>query len=49
MAETEVTKSGRILIVDDERSLRELLAITLEREGFEVVTAESGDEGIRRL
>jgi two-component system response regulator PilR (NtrC family) len=31
----------RILVVDDEQSMRELLAIMLKKEGFEVVTAES--------
>lgn len=32
----------RILVVDDERSMRELLAIVLRREGYEVLLAESG-------
>jgi two-component system, NtrC family, response regulator PilR len=31
----------RILVVDDEQSMRELLAIMLRREGFEVLLAES--------
>ncbi|HEY6548036.1 MAG TPA: sigma-54 dependent transcriptional regulator [Vicinamibacteria bacterium] len=31
----------RILVVDDERSMREMLAIMLSREGYEVVTADS--------
>jgi two-component system response regulator PilR (NtrC family) len=31
----------RILVVDDEQSMRELLAIMLRKEGFEVVAAES--------
>jgi two-component system response regulator PilR (NtrC family) len=34
----------RILIVDDEQSMRELLAILLKKEGFEVVTAASRAE-----
>ena len=29
----------RILVVDDERSMRELLAIVLRREGYEVLLA----------
>jgi len=33
---------ARILIVDDERSMREMLAILLRREGHDVVTAENG-------
>ena len=32
----------RILVVDDERSMRELLAIVLRREGYEVILAENG-------
>ena len=31
----------RILVVDDEQSMRELLAIMLKKEGYDVVTAES--------
>jgi two-component system response regulator PilR (NtrC family) len=31
----------RILVVDDEASMRELLSIMLKREGFDVLTAES--------
>ena len=31
---------ARILVVDDERSLREMLSIVLGREGYEVTTAE---------
>jgi two-component system, NtrC family, response regulator PilR len=33
--------SAKILVVDDERSIRELLEIFLKKEGFEVRTAES--------
>jgi two-component system response regulator PilR (NtrC family) len=36
----------RILVVDDERSMRELLAIVLRREGYEVLLAESGRAAI---
>ncbi len=35
-------KQQDILIVDDEQSLREMLAILLEREGYHVVQAENG-------
>ncbi|MGE3510313.1 MAG: sigma-54-dependent transcriptional regulator [Vicinamibacterales bacterium] len=33
---------AKVLVVDDERSMRELLAIVLRREGYEVVVAENG-------
>jgi len=34
----------RILVVDDERSMREMLSILLEREGYEAVEAKDGQE-----
>ncbi len=40
---------GRILVVDDERSMREFLAICLKRGGHEVMVAESGDQAIAVL
>ena len=36
----------RILVVDDERSMRELLAIVLRREGYDVLLAENGRRAI---
>ena len=39
----------RILVVDDERSMRELLAIVLRREGYEVLLAENGRAAIELL
>jgi len=41
--------TGRILVVDDERSIRDFLTILLEKEGHEVVTADSVGAGIERL
>lgn len=34
--------AARLLVVDDERSMRELLAIVLKRDGHEVLVAENG-------
>jgi len=42
-------KPPRILVVDDERSMRELLAIVLRREGYEVLLAEDGKTAIATL
>jgi two-component system response regulator PilR (NtrC family) len=39
----------RILVVDDERSMRELLAIVLRREGYEVLLAENGRAAVDML
>jgi DNA-binding response OmpR family regulator len=37
-----------ILVVDDDRGVRELLQIILQREGFRTELAEDGDEGLRK-
>ncbi|SIN87649.1 two-component system, OmpR family, phosphate regulon response regulator PhoB [Singulisphaera sp. GP187] len=39
---------AKILIVEDERALVEVLAANLEREGFEVLTAHDGLDGLRQ-
>ena len=39
----------RILVVDDEEDLREILRFNLEAEGFEVVTVESAEEALSLL
>jgi len=36
----------KVLIIDDEESARELLKLSLEADGFEVVTAEDGRRGL---
>ena len=36
-----------VLIVDDERSIRELVAIALKKEGFDVTAAQSAEEGLQ--
>jgi DNA-binding response OmpR family regulator len=38
----------KVLVIDDDSGLLTLLRLGLEREGFTVVTAESGKEGLRR-
>ncbi len=38
-----------ILIVDDEREIRELLRYNLERQGYQVLTAQDGEEGLARI
>ena len=44
-----MSQSGRILIIDDEASLRQTLARILQRAGYEVTTAESGEMGLAIL
>ncbi|MGK5497011.1 response regulator [Streptomyces sp. URMC 125] len=36
--------SGRVLVVDDSKVIRQLIRVNLELEGFEVVTAADGAE-----
>src|SRR4051812_30301510 len=38
-----------VLVVDDEQSYRDALSVTLQREGFLVVTAADGAEAIERF
>lgn len=39
----------KILIVDDERSMRDVLSIMLKRAGYEVTVAADGDEAIEQI
>jgi two-component system response regulator PilR (NtrC family) len=41
-----MSKRAKILIVDDERSIRELLEIVFRKEGFEVTVAASAEEAL---
>src|ERR1700689_4154057 len=51
---TPATGSGpatvrtRILIIEDERDLTQVLTYSLEREGYETIVAHDGQEGLRR-
>ena len=40
---------ARVLVVDDEKSMRDLLAITLEKQHFEVTVADGGQTAIATL
>lgn len=40
---------SKILVVDDEESIREFFQIMLKREGYEVFTAANGKEGLEHL
>ncbi len=39
---------AKILVVDDDPDFIEITRIVLEREGHEIITARSGDEGFQR-
>jgi two-component system, NtrC family, nitrogen regulation response regulator NtrX len=42
-------KKRRVLVIDDERSIRETLSEILTDEGYAVTAIESGEEGLKRL
>ncbi|HEY9197572.1 MAG TPA: sigma-54 dependent transcriptional regulator [Mucilaginibacter sp.] len=42
-------QKGKLLIIDDEERLRNLMARILQLEGHEVITAGTGKEGMRKL
>ena len=44
----KTTEQSRILIIDDQETIRKSLKLALEREGYLVDTAENGREAIRK-
>jgi len=44
-----MTQKGRILVIDDEASIRTMLSIFLEDMGYSVITADSVESGIRAI
>jgi CheY-like chemotaxis protein len=47
MAATETPAAGTVLFIDDEEALRRLAQAALERNGWRVLLAENGAEGVR--
>lgn len=43
----QVSVTPTVLVVDDDRATRELISRGLEKEGFRVITASSGEEALR--
>ena len=41
-----MSNAGHILIIDDEAALRQTMARILQQAGFEVTTAENGEQGL---
>jgi CheY-like chemotaxis protein len=41
--------AGKLLVIDDDRDYRDSVRCLLESEGFTVLEASSGDEGLRLL
>ncbi len=49
MTTTETQNSHRVLLVDDDDSIRLMMTATLERKGFEVVSAANVSEALRLI
>ena len=47
MPTAEIHKVPTVLVVDDEPTLRKLMQLVLEREGFRVLTARDGAHGLQ--
>ena len=47
MEETNLSRAGSILVVDDDPVVRSLMRATLENDNFEVIEAADGVEGCR--
>ncbi len=45
-AKTDMNPKSKVLVIDDELSIREMLQIFLRREGFDVTLGESGEAGL---
>ena len=48
-AQTATRNEGPILVIEDEPSVIAFLRAALERKGYSVVNASSGEEGLERL
>ncbi len=48
-ASSGIGGSGTVLVVDDELVVRKLAAASLERHGYQVITAEDGLQGVERF
>ena len=49
MVETQISQAPKILIVEDDLFLANLLSLRFKKEGFEVIQAFSGVEALKKL
>ena len=47
MAETTTPQNVKVLVVDDEPNIVDLLTVSLKFQGFDVITADSGQEALK--
>jgi DNA-binding response OmpR family regulator len=48
MSET-VSFRPKVLVIDDEKAISKMLAMALSRKGYDVDTAENGEQGVEKL
>jgi DNA-binding response OmpR family regulator len=48
MSET-VSSRPKVLVIDDEKAISKMLAMALSRKGYDVDTAENGEQGVKKL
>lgn len=41
--------ANRIVVIEDDPHIQKLISQTLQREGYEVITANDGSEGLRKV
>jgi two-component system phosphate regulon response regulator PhoB len=46
---TEITQNNRVLVVEDEDLIREMIVLALTDEGYDVITAADGSTGLQLL
>jgi DNA-binding response OmpR family regulator len=44
-----LTKTERIVVIEDEEDILEVIAYNLKREGYDVVTSTSGEDGLEKI
>lgn len=49
MASSSSSDTLRILVIDDEESIRHMLSLLLKKEGYTVRTVDNGEEGLKEL
>jgi DNA-binding response OmpR family regulator len=47
MTQTKTSTSRRVLLVDDDPDLRDVMSVTLESKGFEIISAATVTEGLK--
>lgn len=47
--EDDIWKKQKVCIIDDDENLREIYSLAFNREGFDVILAKDGEEGLQMV